>query len=92
MPIFPPHQTFLGLSFQHEDLYYLVWVVMPLGIMDAAQIFTTLTDPLMSCILMKGKRANIYIDDLLSACQGYKISSFRTSLLKELGFLKPVNH
>ena len=73
VPIFPPHQTYLGLSFEHDDLSvsYWVWVVMPLGIVDAAHIFTALTDPLMDCILLKGMRANIYIDDLLSICQGF---------------------
>jgi hypothetical protein len=50
VPIFPPHQTYLGLSFQHDDksYYFWVWVVMLLGIVDAAHIFTTLTDPLIS--------------------------------------------
>ena len=60
---------------------------MPLGIVDAAHIFTALTDPLMACILMKGKRANIYIDDLLSACQGFQ----KALLQKEVGFSNPVN-
>ena len=52
VPIFPPHQTYLGLSYQHEDksYSYWVWVVMPLGIVDAAHIFTALTDPLMEYI------------------------------------------
>ena len=45
---------------------------MPLGIVDASRIFTALTDPLMDCILFKEMHANIYIDDLLSACQGFK--------------------
>ena len=73
VPIFPPHQKYLGLSFENDDLSmtYWVWVVMPLGIVDAAHIFTALTDPLMDCILLKGMRANIYIDDLLSVCQGF---------------------
>ena len=54
----------MGLSYQHEDesYSYWVWVVMPLGIVDAAHIFTTLTDPLIECILLRGKRANIYRD------------------------------
>ena len=78
VPIYPPHQTYLGLSYQHEDLSlsFWVWVVMPLGIVDAAHIFTALTDPLMDCILLKGMRANIYIDDLLSVCQDKDVKAF----------------
>ena len=77
VPIFLPRQTFLGLSFQHEDLSYSywVWVVMPLGIV---------THPLMSYVLLKGKRANIYIDDLLSACQGYKLALLQDKFIQDL--------
>ena len=56
---------------------------MPLGIVDAAHIFTALTDPLMACILMKGKRANIYIDDLLSACQGFQLALLQDKFIKD---------
>ena len=56
---------------------------MPLGIVDAAHIFTTLTDPLMSCILKKGKRVNIYIDDLLSASQGYKLALLQDQFIQD---------
>ena len=50
VPIYPPHQTCLGLSFACDNgtVLYWVWAVMPLGIIDAAHIFTALTDPLMS--------------------------------------------
>ena len=70
VPIYPPHQTCLGLSFACEDgaVLYWVWVVMHLGIIDAAHIFTALTDPLMSFLQSKGSRSNICIDDLLSMC------------------------
>jgi hypothetical protein len=36
--IYPPHQTYLGIHFVHDngDITYWVWVVMPLGITDAA--------------------------------------------------------
>ena len=63
VPIYPPHQTYLGLSFRHKDgsFTYWVWVVMPLGIIDAAHIFTTLTNPLIESILLEGKRGQIYI-------------------------------
>ena len=98
VPIYPPHQTYLGLSFQHKDLSvsYRVWVVMPLGIVDAAHIFTALTDPLMDCIFKKGKRANIYIDICFRPSKGTKrhsckMSSLKPSLRKEVGFSNPVN-
>ena len=50
VPIYPPHQTCLGLSFACKDgtILYWVWAVMPLGIIDAVHIFTALTDSLMS--------------------------------------------
>jgi hypothetical protein len=50
VPIHPDHQKYLGLHFRHPDgsVDYWVWVVMPLGIVDAAHIFTSITDPLMS--------------------------------------------
>ena len=82
VPIFPPH---LSLSFQHEDksYYFWVWVVMSLDIVDAAHIFITLTDPLMSCILLKGKHANIYFYDLFSACQGYKLAFLQDKFIQD---------
>jgi hypothetical protein len=85
VPIFPPHQTYLGLSYQHEDksYSYWVWVVIPLVIVDAAHLFTTLTDPLIECILLKGKRANISIDDLLSACQGYQLALLQDKFIRD---------
>jgi hypothetical protein len=68
VPIFPDHQKYLGLAFCHEDgLYsYFQWVVMPLGIRDAAHIFTALTSPLMAHLARQGCRCQIYIDDLLA--------------------------
>ena len=45
---------------------YWVWVVMPLGIIDAAHIVTAITDPLMSHFQLNGARSTIYNDDLLS--------------------------
>jgi hypothetical protein len=54
---------------------------MSLDIVDAAHIFILLTDPLMSCILLKGKLANIYFFDLFSACQGYKLASISSNSL-----------
>jgi hypothetical protein len=80
VPIFPPH---LSLSFQHEykSYYFWVWVLMPLDIVDAAHIF--ITDPLMSCILLKGKHANIYFYYLFSACQGYKLALLQDKFIQD---------
>jgi hypothetical protein len=46
VPIFPLHQTCLGL--EHPDGYITYWllIVLPLGIIDAAHIFTGLASPL----------------------------------------------
>ena len=67
VPISPPH---LSLSFQYEDksYYFWVWFVLSFDIVDAAHIFITLTELLMSCILLKGKHVNFYFYDLFSAC------------------------
>lgn len=68
VPIHPDHQTYLGLSFEHSDgrTDYWVWVVMPLGIRDAAHIFTALTSPLIGHLASEGHRCQIYIDDLIA--------------------------
>ena len=68
VPIHPDHQTYLGLSFEHSDgrTEYFVWVVMPLGIRDAAHIFTALTSPLIAHLASEGHRCQIYIDDLIA--------------------------
>ena len=89
VPIYPPHQTCLGLSYTCEDnsVLYWVWAVMPLGIIDAAHIFTALTCPLMSYLQVHGKRSSIYIDDLLSLCQGFEAALLQDKFIQEF-FLK----
>ena len=42
---------------------------MPLGIVDAAYIFTKITKPIMGSLRLQGKRSSIYIDDLLNSHQ-----------------------
>ena len=42
---------------------------MPLGIIDAAFIFTKITKPIMASLRLLGKRSSIYIDDLLNSHQ-----------------------
>jgi hypothetical protein len=73
VPIYPSHQTYLGLHYRHPDgsVDYWVWVVMPLGIIDFAHIFTSITDPLMSHLQLGGARSTIYIDDLLSLTETF---------------------
>ena len=85
VPIYPPHQTCLGLSFTCDDgsVLYWVWAVMPLGIIDAAHIFTALTHPLMSYLQVHGARSSIYIDDLLSLCQGYEAALLQDKFIQE---------
>ena len=56
---------------------------MPLGIIDAAHIFTALTDPLMSYLQVEGARSNIYIDDLLSLCQGFEAALLQDKFIQE---------
>ena len=85
VPIYPPHQTCLGLSITCDDgtVLYWVWAVMPLGIIDAAHIFTALTDPLMSYLQVHGARSSIYIDNLLSLCQGFEIALLQDKFIQE---------
>ena len=75
IPIYPDHQQYLGLSFEHSDgsFSYFVWVVMPLGIRDAAHIFTALTSPLMAHLARQGARCQIYIDDLIAFASSFSL-------------------
>ena len=68
VPVHPSHQTYLGLHFEHKngEVEWWVWTCMPLGIVDAAFIFTKLTKPIMGFLRRSGKRSSIYIDDLLN--------------------------
>ena len=68
VPIHVSHQQYLGLHFEHSNghIDYWVWVCMPLGIVDAAFIFTKLTRPIMGYLRECGKRSSIYIDDLIN--------------------------
>ena len=74
VPIHPDFQTFLGLHFvlpTGQTLYW-VWTCMPLGIIDAAFIFTKLTKPIMATLRLQGKRSSIYIDDLFNSHQTFE--------------------
>ena len=89
VPIHPDHQKYLGLHFRHPDgsVDYWVWVVMPLGIIDAAHIFTSITDPLMSHLQLGGARSNIYIDDLLSLASSYEKGLAQDKFIQEFFLL-----
>ena len=74
LPIHPDFQTFLGLHFtlpSGQTLYW-VWICMPLGIVDAAFIFTKITKPIMASLRLEGKRSSIYIDDLFNSHQTFE--------------------
>jgi hypothetical protein len=85
VPIFPPNQTYLGLAFEHPDgsFSYWVWVMMPLGIIDAAHIFTTLTVSLISHLASEGARSQFYIDDLISICESFAQGIIQDTLIQE---------
>jgi hypothetical protein len=89
VPIYPPHQTYLGIHFVHEngEIIYWVWAVLPLGITDAAHIFTCLTNPLMGFLRLRGVRSIIYIDDLLSLSKSFNSGLLQDQLIQET-FLK----
>ena len=71
VPIHADFQTFLGLHYNLENgqTLYWVWTCMPLGIVDAAFIFTKITKPIMASLRLLGKRLSIYTDDLLNSHQ-----------------------
>ena len=63
------HQKYLGICVPDEEgnpVYY-VWVVLVLGLRDAAHLFTRLIKPIMGRLRKDGFRGQIYIDDLLTA-------------------------
>ena len=62
---------------------------MPLGIVDAAHIFTTLTDPLMSHLQVERARSKIYIDDSISFCESFEQGLLQEFFLKGGWFFKP---
>ena len=44
---------------------------MPLCIIDAAHIYTGITNPLMGHVQSQGARSTIYIDDLLAVTDNF---------------------
>ena len=56
---------------------------MPLGIIDAVHMFTTLTDPLMSHLASEGARSQIYIDDLIYFCVSFEQGILQDALIQE---------
>ena len=79
VPIHPDFQTFLGLHFTlpNGQTLYWVWICMPLGIVDAAFIFTKITKPIMASLRLEGKRSSIYIDDLFNSHQTFEGCAFQ---------------
>ena len=74
VPINVSHQQYLGLHFVHPNgnVSYWQWVCMPLGIVDAAFIYTKITKPIMAHLRSQGCRTTIYIDDLLNCHQSFQ--------------------
>ena len=69
VPVHPDHQKYLGFCVPDEEgnpVFY-VWVVLVLGLKDAAYLFTRLIKPIMGHLREGGYRGQIYIDDLLTA-------------------------
>ena len=56
---------------------------MPLCIIDAAHIFTAITDPLMSHLQLEGARSTIYIDDLLSLTEDFEKGLAQDKFIQE---------
>ena len=61
VPIHPSHQDYLGVHYVDPEIgvVYFVWVVLCLGLRDAAHIFTPLIAPLMLELRRKGYRGLI---------------------------------
>ena len=69
VPIHPQDQKYLGIRHTMEDgtVKTWVWTVLVLGVRDACHIFTRIIAPIMGELRKQGVRAQIYIDDLITA-------------------------
>ena len=56
---------------------------MPLGIRDAAHIFTALTSPLMAHLARQGARCQIYIDDLIAFASSFSLGVAQDRKIQE---------
>ena len=67
VPIEEQSQDYLGVAYTDEQgvTTFYVWLVLCLGLRDAAHIFTRLIAPIMAEIRRQGIRGQIYIGDPL---------------------------
>ena len=88
VPIAEEHWQYLGVHFVHEDgqVTYWVWMVLCLGLRDAAFIFTKTLAPLMAELRRQGMRGVIYIDDKLTVASSYELCLFWEKKVKDLFF------
>ena len=69
VPLHPDHYDYVGFCVPDEEgvpVFY-VWMVLVLGLRDAAHLFTRLIKPIMGRLREEEVRAQIYIDDLIAA-------------------------
>ena len=66
VPIFPPHQSFLGFSwfYKGKTKYFCFWV-LPFGLSSAPYIFTKVFTPLVAYWRQQGIHTVVYLDDVL---------------------------
>ena len=83
MPIHPSHQDYLGVHYVDPELgvVYFVWVVLCLGLRDAAHIFTRLIAPLMSELRRRGYRGLIYIGGSRQCFHSPQVLTYRVVFL-----------
>ena len=65
VPVAEEHWTYLGVHVVAEDgsVQYYVWMVLVLGLRDAAHIYTRINRPIMAALRREGIKGLIYIDD-----------------------------
>ena len=60
------HPQYLGVHFEQKDgsILYWVWIVLVLGLRDAAHVFTCAVAPMIVQLRKEGNKILVYIDDV----------------------------
>ena len=71
VPVSEEHWTYLGVHVVAEDgsVQYYVWMVLVLGLRDAAHIYTRINRPIMAALRREGIKGLLYIDDDLTVAK-----------------------
>lgn len=87
IPVWEPHQTFLGFEFHNQ---YYVWCVLPFGLSCSPYFFNKCLRPLVTFLRGQGIKVVLYVDDCLIVAPKSCITDHRDFVLdtfQELGFV-----